>query len=78
MGEKGYFQDLGTLLEACGFIGATKKGIKLHAKVIKKGLLRSNYLIGIALADMYALKIWLHKDWAKGRREKSVGKGRLG
>ena len=41
-------------LKACGTIGAATKGEKLHAKILRHGLLKRNSLLGTALVDMYA------------------------
>ena len=42
------------ILQACGNIRALKKGMEVHAAIMKRGSFRSNNLLGTALMDMYA------------------------
>ena len=42
------------ILQACGNIGALKKGMEIHAAIMKGGSFRSNNVLGTALMDMYA------------------------
>ncbi|KAH7421447.1 hypothetical protein KP509_13G057700 [Ceratopteris richardii] len=46
-------------LKACCSLGLAKKGLELHAEVVRKGLLDREHIVGNALVDMYA-KCGLH------------------
>ena len=43
-----------SILKACGSICATQEGMKIHADIVKRGLLENNNVLGTALLDMYA------------------------
>ncbi|KAH7373895.1 hypothetical protein KP509_17G079000 [Ceratopteris richardii] len=41
-------------LKACCSVGAIDKGREVHAELARKGLMRSNIIVGCAVVDMYA------------------------
>lgn len=41
-------------LKSCGSLGATNRGQKIHAEIVRNGLLESHVLVGNSLVDMYA------------------------
>ena len=43
-----------SLLKACGSIRAADRGKQIHDEVVRQGLLQNNFVLGIALVDMYA------------------------
>ncbi|KAH7281990.1 hypothetical protein KP509_35G007000 [Ceratopteris richardii] len=42
-----------SLLKACGSIGASENGKRIHDEIIRRGLLENNTILGTALVDMY-------------------------
>ncbi|KAI5072782.1 hypothetical protein GOP47_0012888 [Adiantum capillus-veneris] len=53
----GYYPNAVTfkcVLKACGSIGASEEGLKLHLQIAKEGLMESDLALGTALMDMYA------------------------
>ncbi|KAH7440808.1 hypothetical protein KP509_03G011500 [Ceratopteris richardii] len=50
-------------LKACGCIGATDVGQKLHDEIAKQGLLQNHVKLGTALVDMYAKSGAFTKAW---------------
>ncbi|KAH7292861.1 hypothetical protein KP509_28G001700 [Ceratopteris richardii] len=57
MQHEGYSPDAVTfacILKACGSIGATHKGKDVHKRILRRGLLAKDNVLGTALVDMYA------------------------
>ncbi|KAI5076875.1 hypothetical protein GOP47_0008940 [Adiantum capillus-veneris] len=42
------------ILKACGSIGASDRGLIMHSKIVKEGLVEENIVVANALVDMYA------------------------
>jgi pentatricopeptide repeat protein len=43
-----------SILNACGEVGAAGRGEKIHANIVRQGLLKEDITLGNALVDMYA------------------------
>ncbi|KAI5084852.1 hypothetical protein GOP47_0001021 [Adiantum capillus-veneris] len=41
------------ILKACGILGMIEKGLEIHDKITRQGLLQNNLVLGAALVDMY-------------------------